>query len=125
MIYFHQSLVANATKALEEAHELLDIKNDVTEIDTVTAKIRNCVNYENLKAAQDLDRRLRKKYSIIEVMLTIADQMLPPSLNVGYAQKTEIQEISQLMQDRCGILCHVLIKKKLISKIEDFIEKVD
>ena len=124
MIYFHQHLVETAIKAIEDAHELLDIKNDITIIDSTICALRNYMNHENLHAAQELDEKLRKKYSTIELMLTVADQILPFSSNSTYAQQQEIPEISRLIQDRYGILCHVLLKKAIISNAEDFIEKV-
>lgn len=124
MIYFHRNLVEKAIKAIEEAHELLDIKSDITEIDTTIGKIRKCMNYENLQVAQNLDNTLRKKYSTIALMLEVANKMAPLSLNAGYAQQNEIPEITQLTQDKCGILCHTLLKKGIIGKAEDFIEKV-
>ena len=125
MIYFHQDLVEKAAKAIEEAHELLDIKSDITKIDTTIGLIRNFASYENLQDAQDLDVKLRKKYSTIDLMLTVANQIAPPSSpSMGCAQQQEIPEISYLTQDRCGILCHVLLKKGIIGTAEDFIEKV-
>lgn len=124
MIYFHQNLAKKAIKAIEETHELLEIKSGIADIDATIGKIRNCMSYENLQAAQNLDRTLRKKYSTIALMLEVADKMAPLSLNVGYAQQNEIPEITKLTQDRCGILCHTLLKKGIIGKTEDFIEKV-
>ena len=124
MIYFHQHLVETAIKAMEDAQELLDIKNDITIIDRVICALRNYMNYENLHTAQELDEKLREKYSTIKLMLMVADQIPPSSSNSTYAQQQEIPEISHLIQDRYGILCHVLLKKAIISKAEDFIEKV-
>lgn len=124
MIYFYQNLVKEAIRTIEDAHELVDIKNDVTEIDAAVYKIKNHMNYENLQVAQELDKRPRDKYSTINLMLTVADRMLPLSSNVGNSQLKEISEISHLTQDKCGILCHVLLKKEIISRVEDFIEKV-
>lgn len=79
--------------------------------------------------ADQLDQELRDKYDTINVMLNIADTMQSHPLLTASPQGRQIcsaedKVISNLEQDRCGILCDIAVKKELAQSIKDCIISV-
>ena len=121
MIHFDNNLVTEAFKTAHEAHELFDVANDLDRINTL---LSTTPTIENLFEAQRLDNEMRKKYPTIDQMLAIANSY--PMVTVASQSNTQgLPEYANLNQDYYGILCYVLLKKKITTSIEQFIEKVD
>lgn len=71
-----------------------------------------------------MDNELRNKYQIIDYLIAMAN-ILPKS-NVTLQNRLTISsERFNLEQDYYGILCHVLLKKNIITSVNQFIEKID
>ena len=121
MIHFDNNLVKEAFKIAHEAHELSDVANDLNRINALLSTI---ATMEVLYEAQRLDYELRKKYPTIDKMLAIANNY-PIAMVASQSNTQELPEYANLKQDYFGILCHVLLKKKITTSIEQFIEKVD
>lgn len=122
MIYFYDDMIYKAEKYIHDSHELLDIKQDIDKIDFA---MRNIQALEGIRYANELDKELRQKYPTINLMLNVANSLPIISENRQGVAKTEsVRELSALQQDRCGIICHVLLKKNVVSSIEQCICKV-
>ena len=133
-IYFHKNLTEKALKALEESHELSDLSRDLQKVQWQMEQVAFsnlclvCDNFERfrrLQQAKELNDALRKKYPVINNLLNIANR-LPKvqSSSPAFVGASETDEYECLRQDYYGILCHTLLKKKLIEAIEEFIEQV-
>ncbi len=122
MIHFYVDMIYKAEKYIHDSHELLDIKQDIDKIDFA---MRNIQTLEGIRYANELDRELRRKYPTINLMLNIAN-CLPKTLEnrKGISKTESIPESDALWQDRCGIICHVLLKKNVVSSLEQCICKV-
>lgn len=124
MIYFHEELVAKATETIKDAADLADIRTDLQKIIDAQHGIQQ---FGDTITAHQLNAKLRKKYPIIDEMLASANTICSPvqQSNVS-ANQTEIaQATSVLQRDRCGILCHVALKKGISQSIKQFIKSVD
>ena len=134
-IYFHKNLVEEALKALRESPELSDISNELkivwqqmkqVKYSNLVLESDNNIKMQKLQQAKELNGIIRQKYPVIDNMLAVADllfQKRPVSRrSVG---AVETNEYKCLEQDYYGILCHVLLKKRNIENIKEFIEKVD
>ena len=121
MIHFDNNLAKEAFKIAHEAHDLADVANDINRINTV---LSTTPTIENLFEAQRLDYELREKYPTIDKMLAIANNYLIPAV-ASQSNTQDLPEYANLKQDYYGILCYVLLKKKITTSIEQFIEKVD
>lgn len=136
-IHFYESLVEEALKAIRENHELSEVYKDIDNVLFQMEQVRftnlmqenDCsIRSWKLQQARDLDKAMREKYPVIDNMLDIADRLIPKETSpmAGYQTCTsETREYKLLKQDYCGILCHVLLKKKITETVEEFIEKVD
>lgn len=85
-------------------------------------------SYGGVFAAAQLDRELREKYPMIDVMLDIANTMysnplLPPQDRQAHSE--EERAISNLQQDYCGIICDTAVKKGVKQGIKDCIMSVE
>ena len=133
-IYFHKNLTEKALKALEESHELSDLSRDLQKVQWQMEQVAysnlsqiydNFERFQRLQQAKELNNELRKKYPVINNLLNIANR-LPrvQSSSPASSSASETDEYECLRQDYYGILCHTLLKKKLIEAIEEFIEQV-
>ena len=134
-IFFHEDFITKALKALEESHELSDISRDLQKVQWQMEQVAYsnlclvCDNFERfrrLQQAKELNDTLRKKYPVINNMLNIANRL--PRVKSSPPASTGVSETDEyecLRQDYYGILCHTLLKKKLIEAIEEFIERVE
>lgn len=133
-IYFRKALVEEALKAVLESHELSEVGKDIDNIlQQMEQVISSNLMQENngnvrlweLQQARKLNDAMRKKYPIIVNMLNIAERLTPKGTSAETGSHTsETLEYILLEQDYYGILCHVLLKKKITETIEEFIEKV-
>lgn len=72
MITFYDGLFAKTLETMKEAHDCADVLHDLDRIEQAKA---NAYCYGGVFAAEQLDRELRKKYPMIDVMLDIANTM--------------------------------------------------
>ena len=125
MIHFVESLVNEACRIVESKGNADDIKagRDLQEINRVMALDMN--NYFNVQRGMELDKRLMKEYPEIQLMCSIADNMLPNKVEKVQMKSSAGNQILKLLEtDRYGILARVLIKHKEISEIKAFIKSV-
>lgn len=121
MIHFNPNLVSQAIKIAHETHDLSDVANDLSRINTV---LSNTPTMENLFEAQRLDNELREKYPTIDKMIAIANSFSVVTANLQ-SKSNDLPEYANLIQDYYGVLCDVLLKKQITTSIEQFIEKLD
>lgn len=122
MMYLYEEMVYKAEKCIQDLRELHETKQDIDKIDFA---MRNIQTLEGIRYANELDKELRQKYPTINLMLNVANSLPKISENRQGVAKTEsVRELSALQQDRCGIICHVLLKKNVVSSLEQCICKV-
>jgi len=116
-IYFASDLRERTLKALMEAHDCADVKND---LDRIQWTIQCGTNEQ----ARYLDREMRQKYPMIDYMLQITDRF--PARPARYCVETAASsfEKSNLEQDYWGILCDTAVKREIKRNIEDCIDHV-
>lgn len=123
MIHFFSTIQSRALEIIKETHDCADVLRDLNRIEQAKANIYT--TYRGVFAADQLDCELRQKYPSIDIMLNLANAMLPPSPKVAKICSAEDRAISNLDQDYCGILCDTAVKKGLTHSIKDCIESVD
>ena len=127
MIHFYDDLFIKTLECIKEAKDCADTLNDLNRIEQAKA---NVYFDGGLLTADQLDRELRMKYPIIDKMLDIANAMrmnspLSPAPRTGQTRSAEDIAISNLEQDRCGIICQVALKKEIVQNIKEIIRIVD
>lgn len=125
MINFYDGLFAKTLEIMKEAHDCADVLHDLDRIERAKANVNS---YGGVFAAAQLDRELREKYPMIDVILDIANTMysnplLPPQDR--QARSEEERAISNLQQDYCGIICDTAVKKGVKQSIKDCIMSVE
>lgn len=126
MIHFKTQLKDTAFELIK-LKDNVDLANDLLKIDKHIIALREYpLDKSVLVSAQSLDNELHNKYPIIDVLLDLGCKMatvfgLPA--NQYYSESETLQ--SNLTQDTFGILCHALIKEKIIDSAESFIDHVD
>lgn len=105
-VYFVSDLREPTLKALVEAHDCADVKND---LDRIQWTIQCGTNEQ----AGNLDQEMRQKYPMIDYMLQTTDRF--PARPARYCVETAASSLekSNLEQDYWGILCDTAIKKEL------------
>ena len=121
MIYFYDELIARTLKTIKESYDCADILNDLNRINQA---IENVNLHGNCTAAYQLDQELRQKYPCINKMVDVANSMPTPALRARRMYSASEASISDLNQDRYGILCDTAIKKQLVHNIKEFIKDV-
>lgn len=124
MIHFFSTIQNRTLEIIKEARDCVDVFRDLSQIEQAKANLSS-TGYGALFAANQLDRELREKYPTIDMMLDIANTMLPPLPQVSKIRSEVDQAIANLNQDYCGILCDTAVKKGLAKTIKDCIESVD
>lgn len=116
-IYFASDLAERTLKALMEAHDSADVKND---LDRIQQTIQRGTNEQ----ARALDQEMRQKYPMINYMLQTTNRF--PARPTRYCVETAASsfEKSNLEQDYWGILCDTAIKKGIKRRLEDCIDHV-
>ncbi len=124
MIYFHEELVVKTMETIKDAADLSDIRTDMQRIEDAQNRVQQ---FGDTLTARRLDTELRKKYPIINEMLALANTICPPvqQAPMRVNQTEAIPEARMLQQDRCGILCHVALKKGVSQSIKQFIKSVN
>lgn len=117
-IYFTSDLEIQVLKAIKEAYDCADVKNDL-------GRIRWMIQYGTNGQAGYLDWEMRKKYPMIDDMLQVANHF--PARPARYCVETAASsfEKSNLEQDYGGILCDTAIKKGIKRRLEDCIDRIE
>lgn len=124
-VYFNESLVHTALELLKQkgTADKLKAKADIDQIDTIVNKYFNGDGYDRVTAEQ-LDKRIFREYPIIERI----SHLSPTTASwIPKANPTPAIDpvISNLWQDRFGIMFTILFKEGYIHKLEDFVERVE
>lgn len=122
MIHFKKELYE---KAIIEIKDYVDVAKDFGDINYI---LDLPVTVESRKMALQLDIELRKKYSTIDILIDFAERLSQIGVcSTGNKTSTSngSPEYERLKQDAYGILAHVLIKKAIIKKADEFIDYVD
>lgn len=117
-IYFASDLRERTLKALMEAHDCADVKNDLD-------RIQWTIQYGMNEQAGYLDWEMRQKYPMIDYMLRSTDRF--PARPARYCMETAASSLekSNLEQDYWGILCDTAIKKGIKKGLEDCIDRIE
>ena len=117
-IYFTSDLEIQVLKAIKEAYDCADVKNDLD-------KIQWTIQFGTNEQAGYLDQEMRQKYPIIGYMLQTTNRF--PARPARYYAEAAASpfEKSNLEQDYWGILCDTAIKKQMVHSIKEFIKNVD
>jgi len=124
-IYFKESLVSTAFELLEQkgTADKLIAKADIDQIDTIVNNYFKGHEYDRV-TAHELDNRIRQEYPIIKSI-----SHLPPTTAswIPKANPTPAIDpvISNLWQDRFGIMFTILLKEGYVHKLEDFVDRVE
>ena len=110
MIHFFSTIQNRTLEIIKEARDCVDVFEDLSQIEQAKVNLSS-TGYGAVFAANQLDRKLRQKYSTIDKMLDIANTMLPPLPQVSKICSEVDQTIANLNQDYCGILCDTAVKK--------------
>lgn len=122
MIHFYNTIQNRALEIIKEAYDCADVFGDLKRIEQAKA---NLYTDRGVSTADQLDRELRQKYSAIDLMLDLANTMLPSAQHASTIRSEDDRAISNLNQDYCGVLCGTAVKKGLARSIKDCIEFVD
>ncbi len=134
MIYFKKTYCDEALRQTKEYRDLLDVWHDLEKIQSLIDEINfadksrfGTVGDSLFQRAKALDSQMRQKYPMIETMLNAANRRIGYRTTMRPTPQMQVcdQVVSDLVQDWYGILCDTAIKKKIITKIDEFIERVD
>lgn len=124
-VYFKKTLVDAAlnTIKLKGAVDKLKAKDDIAQIDAILTRYYNGYGYDPTAAAL-LDKRIFQEYPVIERINQL------PSPRIQSAIKNDPSAavdpiISNLNQDRYGIMFDVLFKEGLVHELADFVDRVE
>ena len=117
-IYFTSDLEIQVLKAIKEAYDCADVKNDLD-------RIRWTIQRGTNEQAGYLDREMRQKYPMIDYMLQVANHF--PARPARYCVETAASsfEKSNLEQDYWGILCDTAVKNGIKETLEGCIDRVE
>ena len=124
-MYFKPELKDLALELIK-AKDNADLFNDISELSNKITAIETYPTMEVILSAQELDGKMQRKYPIIGKLLNAGNKLanafnMPPHQHLTEAERL----IEYLRQDMYGILCHALIKEKVIEKVEQFIDHAD
>ena len=125
MVYFNKTLV-NTARELAKAKGDADKAKayiDLEQIETILTDYMNGYGY-NQATAIALDERIRREHPILDKVNQL------PITGTSHSASTNDMSmvdpiISNLNQDQYGILFDVLLKDKLVQKLEDFVDRVE
>lgn len=117
-IYFASDLKERTLKALMEAHDCADVKNDLD-------RIQWTIQYGTNEQAGYLDREMRQKYPMIGYMLQTTDRFSARPARYCAETAASSFEKSNLEQDYWGILCDTAVKKGIKETLEGCIDHVE
>ena len=124
-IYFKESLVSTALDLLKQkgTADKLKAKDDIDQINSIFASCCYGYGYDSATADQ-LDKRIRRDYPIIKRI----NYLSPTTASwIPKANPTPAIDrvISNLWQDRFGIMFDVLFKEGYVHELEDFVDQVE
>lgn len=124
-VYFKKALVGTALDLikLKGVVDKLKAKNDIDQIDAILTIYCNGYGYDPI-ATDLLDKRIRQEYPAIEKI---------NQLSLSKSQRSSKNDLpavvdpimSNLNQDRYGIMFDVLFKEGLVHELEDFVDRVE
>lgn len=116
LTHFNKNLYAKALQIIKDAGDLHDVAIDLKRIEQLFS---TKPSPEVMQAAQILDNKLRHKYPTINIMINIAN-----NVSVCNTSPTDYKQapFEFLKTDYYGIICDTLLKKRIVSSIEEFIE---
>ena len=119
-IYFTSDLEIQVLKAIKEAYDCADVKNDLD-------RIRWTIQRGTNEQAGYFDREMRQKYPMIDYVLQVANHFPAQAHSPRYCGKsiTASPEKSNLEQDYWGILCDTAVKKGIKETLEGCIDRVE
>ena len=117
-IRFVSDLESSVLKALKDAKDCADIKNDLD-------RIHYTITHGSEQTAWNLDYELRKKYPAIDIMLQAADALKPSTSSYFTPVQDALSGKDALWQDYYGIICDVAISKGIKEGIENCIDHID
>lgn len=124
-IYFKESLVCTALNLikLKGTDDKLKARSDIDQIDTIVNNYFNGYGYDPATAVQ-LDNQILQEYPIIRRFNSLSPTTVS---RVPKANPTPAIDpvISNLIQDRYGIMFDVLFKEGYVHELEDFVERVE
>lgn len=130
-IYFKSEVVKLVEKLLKDEY-LLDAANDIARINFAEEQIHKQVLYA-VDKAQLLDDELTQKYPVINELFTFANILTANLTNSNGCLRNSVSRVSNktpaenalsaLSQDRFGIICHVALKKKIITEYSQFVDR--
>lgn len=117
-------MVAKVTEAIKDATDLADVRADLQKIIDAQNGIQQ---FGDTVTAYKLNAKLRQKYPIIDEMFALVNTICGPAQQsfVSANQTETAQAVSALQQVRCGILCHVVLKKGICKNIKQFIKSIN
>lgn len=132
-IYFKSEVVKLVEKLLKD-DDLLDAANDIARINFAEEQIHKQVLYA-VDKAQLLDDELTQKYPVINELFTFANILTANLTNSNGCLRNSVSSVSNktpaedalsvLSQDQFGIICHVALKKKIITEYSQFVDCVE
>ena len=130
-IYFKSEVVKLVEKLLKDEY-LLDAAKDIARINFAEEQIHKQVLYA-VDKAQLLDDELTQKYPVINELFTFANILTANLTNSNGCLRNSVSRVSNktpaenalsaLSQDRFGIICHVALKKKIITEYSQFVDR--
>lgn len=122
MLYFKKDLIALAKQIADARKEKDDIKafNELSHIEQIIQYYQFTGKYDPQYAAL-FDLKIRNDYPIIDELYNLPSNGSPQKDAVN--TKKLPNELIALDTDRYGILISVLLKKEIISKLEDILEE--
>ncbi len=124
-VYFKKEFVNTALDIIKfkGAVDKQKAKDDMDQIDAILTSYCHGCGYDPI-AADSLDKRIFQEYPVIERINQL------PSLRIQSTIKNDPPAvvdtiISNLNQDRYGIMFDVLFKEGLVHELEDFVDRVE
>lgn len=134
MIDFNVELVFRGLQILKEDDDFFDMKEDLENTKRIMKQVQYSVlmlipdpaeQIRRLQEANNQDQYLRKKYPDIEEMLYAAEMLSKVQGRASsHSKAPETNEYKLLEQDCYGIVLHVLKKKGIVTRVEEYIERV-
>lgn len=117
--HFNKNLYIKALQIIKDADDLNDVAIDLKRIEQLFSME---LTSEVMGIAKLLDNKLRHKYPTINIMINIANSV--PVRNTS-STDCEYKPLEFLKTDYYGIICDTLLKNRIISSTEEFIEGRD
>lgn len=128
MVYFKDVFLKLARCAIQthDDNDTAEAAHDILRIECAEKAINNQKVYA-INEAICLDRELREKYPTINALFIAANTMKSTSSNNMFQSNNDpVRDVQTfLRQDYYGILCHVALRKSIISEIKQFIDRVE